>query len=68
MFIDLSQAFDTVDHLILFIKPKLYGLEANNQSWIKNSMSRAATEDKKKLFLNILQYSQESTCVGVSVE
>ena len=37
MFIDLSETFDTVDHTTLLKKLELYGLEAKNLSWIKNS-------------------------------
>ena len=35
MFVDLSKAFDTVDHQIL-IKKKYYGIAGNNLRWFEN--------------------------------
>ena len=37
--IDLSKAFDTVDHSILLKKLKLYGATDRNHSWFKNYLS-----------------------------
>ena len=57
--IDLSKAFDTVDHAILLRKLELYGITDRNYGWIKNYLS------------NCLQYIQVDEnyrteyCVGV---
>ena len=39
MFIDLSEAFDTVDHSILLKKLELYGITDRNHGWVKNYLS-----------------------------
>ena len=40
VFIDLSKAFDTVNHNILLEKLKLYGKENNNLKWFTSYLSR----------------------------
>ena len=36
IFVDLSKAFDTVNHHILFKKLKFYGVTGSNCSWFEN--------------------------------
>ena len=38
VFADLSKAFDTVDHQILFKKLEYYGIAGNNLRWFENSL------------------------------
>ena len=52
IFIDLSKAFDIVDHQILISKLNNYGVKRKNLSWFKNYL------ENRKQYLN---YSNDVT-------
>ena len=58
VFIDLSKAFDTVDHQILLNKLKHYGIHDKNLKWFSNYLS-----DRKQY----IQYDQinKTDCLKV---
>ena len=61
IFIDLSKAFDTVDHQILISKLKNYRIEGNNLNWFKNYLQNR----KQYLILNKHETSFGSIKCGV---
>ena len=57
VFIDLSKAFDTVDHSILLRKLELYGITDRNYAWIKSYLSN------RLQYIQIDENSRTKFCV-----
>ena len=57
VFIDLSKAFDTVDHSILLTKLELYGITDRNYAWIKSYLSN------RLQYIQIDENSRTEFCV-----
>ena len=57
MFIDLSKAFDIVDHSILLKKLELYGITERNYAWIKSYLSN------RLQYIQIDENSRTEICV-----
>ena len=57
MFIDLSKAFNTVDHSILLRKLELYGITDRNYAWIKSYLSN------RLQYIQIDENSRTEFCV-----
>ena len=57
VFIDLSKAFDTVDHSILLKKLELYGITDRNCAWIKSYLSN------RLQYIQIDENSRTEFCV-----
>ena len=61
VFIDLSKAFDTVDHQILLGKLKHYGITGNNLKWFHSYLSN------RKQFIKFNQ-TEESTLLNIKCD
>ena len=57
MFIDLSKAFDIVDHSILLKKLELYGITERNYAWIKSYLSN------RLQYIQVDENSRTEICV-----
>ena len=68
VFIDLSQAFDTVDHYILITKLKQYGIQGNNIRWFERYVSNwkqyIAYNNKSTFFKDIICGVPQGSVLG----
>ena len=69
IFVNLSKAFDTENHQILFKKLKLDGVTGNNCSWFENYLSNrkkcvVITDNENTLFQNIICGVPQGTILG----
>ena len=61
VFIDLSKAFDTVDHKILLKKLSFYGVKNNNLKWFKSYLSNR----KQYISTDNCNTDMENICCGI---
>ena len=61
IFLDLSNAFDTVNHSILLSKLDSYGIRRNENHWFKSYLSKR----KQKVFVNGIESSSLFISIGV---
>ena len=61
MFIDLSKAFDTINHSILLAKLKYYGFDQNALSWFKSYLT------DRKQFVEVDGYKSETKNIRTGV-
>ena len=62
VFIDLSKAFDTVDHTVLIRKLEMYGIESIKLAWFRSNLTNSIE------YISIthdLETDTKNTCCGV---
>ena len=74
LFLDLSKAFDTLEHTVIFKKLETYGIRGKALDWFKSylnnrklrmkcRMSSSSKETRSKLF-NITMGTPQGSCLG----
>ena len=66
--IDLSKAFDTVDHHILLKKLKHYGVNEKTLAWLRSYFSKENNISKivmtPNIYLKLIAVSRRGLCLG----
>ena len=59
VFLDLSKAFDTLDHLVLIAKLERYGIRGNMLDWFRSYLSGRSLVAKISNSTNVTTYSEK---------